>query len=203
MIGSWALSTSAQNYGDSNRIGVAGGINQTSLITSDFQTKPGLGWNFGMSVRGNFYNNFDMVYAIQFNESNFSMTTTDPLNGNEEVDYKLSGAQISLMLSYKIIPDHLSLEAGPVLQVNGKMKIDDSHRDNSIDGTELQASDITDINTFNVNGAVGITAGFTHFRVNAQYQYGLNNILNRVNSDLGTNFTGKLGILSGSIIAYL
>src|SRR5690606_26014873 len=101
MIGSWALSISAQNYGDSNRIGVAGGINQTSLITGDFQTKPGLGWNFGMSVRGNFYNNFDMVYAIQFNESNFSMTTTDPLNGNEEVDYKLSGAQISLMLSYK------------------------------------------------------------------------------------------------------
>ena len=60
------------DYRDSNRIGISFGINQFDLNTNDFQTKPGTGWNGGLSMRGNYYNNWDMVYVIQFSENNFS-----------------------------------------------------------------------------------------------------------------------------------
>jgi hypothetical protein len=64
---------SQYKYRDSNRIGISFGVNQFSLNTNNFQTKPELGWNAGLSMRGNFYNNWYMVYAIQFSENNFSV----------------------------------------------------------------------------------------------------------------------------------
>jgi len=66
-----SLGFAQYNYRDSNRIGLSFGINQFSLNTKNFQTKPGSGWNGGLSVRGNFYNNWDMVYSMQFSENNF------------------------------------------------------------------------------------------------------------------------------------
>ena len=38
-------------YRDSNRIGISIGVNQFTLNTNDFQTKPGTGWNGGLSMR--------------------------------------------------------------------------------------------------------------------------------------------------------
>lgn len=199
-----AATTSAQyNYRDSNRIGITVGMNQTTLSTNNFDTTPEMGWNAGLSVRGNFYNDFDMVYAMQFSENNFSVATMNEVLAEEDVKYKIASAQISLMLSYKIIENHLSIEAGPLLQVNGKMKIKENQESNIISGTTLLASDIVDVNKFNFHGVVGITAGVKHLRANIQYQYGFSNFLNNLNdNEFGTNFKGKLGILSGNIIVY-
>ena len=69
-------------YRDSNRIGIFFGVNQFTLNTNNFQTKPGTGWNGGLSMRGNFYNDWDMVYAMQFSENNFSVAT------NREFSYQ-------------------------------------------------------------------------------------------------------------------
>ena len=51
------------------------GMNRFSLDTSNFDVKPGSGWNVGLYVRGNFYNDWDMVYTMQFSENNFMVTT--------------------------------------------------------------------------------------------------------------------------------
>ena len=200
-----AFTASAQHdLHDSNRIGITVGLNQTALATSNFVTKPAMGWNGGLSVRGNFYNDFDMVYAMQFSENNFTVRTLNQLAAREEVEYKMSSAQISLMLSYKIAGNNLSIEAGPVLQVNGKLKVEKENEENIIEGTLLQAKDIAEVNTFNFNFAVGITGGITKLRASIQYQYGVSNILNNLNDKHpGNNFMGHLGILSGNIIVYL
>src|SRR6476660_10528475 len=100
---------SQYGYRDSNRIGIFVGMNQFTLNTNNFQTKPDTGWNGGLSVRGNFYDNWDMVYAIQFSENNFSVATKSGFI-TEDTDYKLASAQISLMLSYVIVENHLSVE---------------------------------------------------------------------------------------------
>jgi len=56
----------------------------------------------------------------------------------------------------------------------------------------LKALDLRDISKFNINGAIGATAGFKHFRVRAQYQYGLTNIFRKLNDlDVDTNFKGN------------
>lgn len=202
------LAVAQWEYRDSNRIGIIGGINHFSLNTDNFDAKPEVGWNAGLSMRGNFYNNFDMVYAMQFSENKFSVETTNPLTAQKkDVGFKLPSAQISLMLSYKIVEHHLSIEFGPMLQVNDKFKIDDdANVNNIIDGTTFKAGDIRKISKFNFYPVAGVTFGIKHLRGNIQYAYGLNNILGNLNDTglyPGTKFKGNAGILSGNLIIYL
>jgi hypothetical protein len=190
-------------YRDSNRIGISIGINQFTLNTNNFQTKPETGWNAGLSMRGNFYNKWDMVYAMQFSENNFTVATNSGFI-KEDTNYKLASAQISLLLSYKIVENHLSLEFGPMVQINGKLDIDKDKANNVISGTTLLAKDIVDISRFNFYPVIGITSGFRHFRLNFSYQYGVNNMLGNLNNkNLGVDFKGNPGILNGNLILYL
>ena len=71
------------HYRNSNRIGIIAGINQFTLNTNNFDTKLETGWNAGLSLRGNFYNNWDMVYGIQFSENNFSVATDQLVFGKK------------------------------------------------------------------------------------------------------------------------
>lgn len=194
---------SQYDYRDSNRIGISFGVNQFTLNTNDFQTKAGTGWNGGLSMRGNYYNNWDMVYAIQFSENNFSVATNSGFI-TEETNYKLASAQISLMWSYKIIESHLSIEMGPLVQINGKLNVEKGKENNIISGTTLLAKEIVDISQFNFYPVIGITAGVRHVRLNVSYQYGVNNMLGNLNNkNLGYNFKGNPGILNGNLIIYL
>jgi len=195
---------SQYKYRDSNRIGISFGVNQFTLNTDNFQTKPDLGWNAGLSMRGNFYNNWDMLYTIQFSENNFSVATNTLTLAQEDVNYKLASAQVSLQLSYRLIENHLSIEFGPIVQVNGKLNMDNTEENNVIAGTTLLAKDIREISNFNFYPTVGITFGIRHFRANISYQYGVNNMLENLNNkNLGVNFKGNPGILNGNLILYL
>ncbi|MNF37615.1 hypothetical protein D3C84_185400 [compost metagenome] len=191
------------NYRDSNRIGVFVGMNQFTLITDSFDAKPDTGWNAGLSVRGNFYENWDIVYAIQFSENNFLVATKNLVLLDEDVKYTLPSAQVSLQFSYKIIPDHLSLEFGPIFQLNGKLNIDNEDENNIISGTPLFAKDIVEISKFNFYPVAGITFGVKHVRLNFSYQYGLFNTLGNLSyENLGVNLKGNPGIANGNLIIY-
>jgi hypothetical protein len=194
-------------YRDGNRIGITLGITQTSLTTNNFDTKPESGWVGGLSVRGNYYNDFSMIFGMQFSENNFSVATlSNPFLKKQDVKYTLASAQIRLLLSYNLVKDHVSLDFGPVLQVNGKLKIDSRFENNIISGTTLTAKDIIDINTFNGNLYAGISAGNRRIRAIICYQYGVNNILNNLNQkpelqqNNSSKFNGHLGILSGQVL---
>ena len=199
-----AMASAQYGYRDSNMIGIYGGINQTNLQTDNFDVKAGTGWNFGFSIRGNFYNDFDMVYGIQFSENKFSVPTSNGITLlPQDVDYKIQGVKISLMPSYNIVYNHLSIEAGPVLQVNGKLKYDEELETNVIDGTLATVKDLEEVSTFNILGAVGLTAGVRHVRLNVQYQYGFNNFLSSVDEEpFGKKPKGNLGIITGNLIFY-
>lgn len=191
-------------YRDSNRIGIFFGANQSTLNTNNFETKPGMGWNAGLSMRGNFYNNWDMVYAIEFSENNFMVATKDLVSLNEDVNYKMPSAQISLQLSYVCIENHLSIEFGPIVQLNGKLKTESENENNSITGTTVLAKDIEDISKFNCYPAAGITFGVKHVRLNISYQYGLMNSLGNLNNKYpNANFKGNTSMLNGNLIIYL
>ncbi len=191
------------DYRDSNRIGISFGVNQFSLNTSDFQTKPGTGWNGGLSMRGNYYDNWDAIYVMQFSENNFSVPTNSGFI-KQDTNYKLSSAQITFQFSYKIVENHLSVEFGPLVQINGKLKINKAEENSIISGTTLLAKDIVDISKFNFYPIVGITAGVRHVRLNVSYQYGVNNMLgNLKNQNPSVSLKGHPGILSGNLIVYL
>lgn len=196
------LASAQMRYRDSNRIGISLGINQFTLNTDNFDTSAGTGWSGGLSVRGNFYNDFSMIYSIQFSENNFTVKTTNGLI-EEDVKFKLPSAQISLLLSYNIIEHHLSVEVGPMFQVNGKMKIDEQDEENQVTQT-MTAKDLTDVSKFSFYPTIGLTGGLKHVRLNVTYQYGVTNLLGNLNGkDFGDNFKGHAGILTGSILVYL
>ncbi|HEY0090949.1 MAG TPA: outer membrane beta-barrel protein [Flavobacterium sp.] len=199
----FSLTASAQyGYRDANYIGIHGGINQFTLATNNFAATPGMGWNAGLSNRGNYYNNFDMVFALQFSENNFTVETTRGLVA-KEVEYTIASAQLSLLLSYKIVPDHLSIELGPMVQVNGKATFDEEEEDNIVTGGIATVKEIADISNFSFYPTVGLTAGIRHVRLNVTYQYGVTNLLNKLNDQgFGDDFKGHASIIIGNLIVY-
>lgn len=190
-----------------NRIGLQGIYAQSNLQTNSFTTLKSDGFLAGLSTRGAFYNNFDLIYGVDF------IQTGIEIQGREEtLAYTLSGAQVKLLASYLIAGEHLSIEFGPILQVNGALKLDDQNQENQfVEGyTLLQAGDLEEITRVNGVVTAGITGGLEWVRLTAAYQYGFTNILNRLNAEdlqlkdpAATNFKGNLGLITAGIIIYL
>jgi len=201
------ISFAQHGYRDSNRIGVSGGITSLDLLSDQFNAKPGQGWIAGLSLRGNYYNNWQMVYGMNFTDSNFSLESVS----GKEIDYKLSAVQVYLVGSYMLIENHLTLEIGPVLQINGKLKIDEENELLLLkDSPGLTAKDITKINQISGNAMAGITAGVKNFRINVNYQYGFINMMNNLNkkdeltlANGNKRFRGNVGMLSAMLTIYL
>ncbi|MCF6129813.1 PorT family protein [Flavobacterium sp. AS60] len=190
-------------YRSGNRIGLSAGISQTTLFTNNFDTKPELGFSGGLSVRGNYYNNWSMIYGMQFFSNNFSLESTL----NQKIKYNIQGVQVRLLMSYNVVEDHVSLDFGPVLQINGKLGIAASDENKIIKGTLLKANQIEDISTFSGNFYLGCSAGNKIIRAVIFYEYGFTNILNKLNKneDLqeynnGDSFKGNLGTINGQVI---
>ena len=174
--------TAQRNFNEYNRLGITGGLTLFDINTSDLTTKQGQGFTAGFTTRGSFRNNFDLVYGINFIQSNIEIGASNLIE-SRNLEYSILAAQINLLASYNIIEHHLSLEFGPILNVNGKMKLDDkAYEDYIVDGyTTVRAQDIEDISSFNFRLMGGLTAGLKSFRLGAHYQYGVTNMLNNLN----------------------
>jgi len=203
-LGFTSIVSAQYGKGDYNHIGISLGLNQTNLYTDNFSVKPAMNWTAGLSMRGNYYNNFSMIYGMNFTENKFSIETSQ-----KEVDLKMMAVQIHLLLCYKIGGGPVSLDFGPVLQVNSKLKFNDSDENNFIVGNELlRVQDIEDINPINFNVYGGISGGFENIRLSLSYQYGVTNILNNLNKQeevallADGKLKGNLGVIAGNIIFY-
>jgi hypothetical protein len=191
---------------DGNRIGISVGVSQTNLFTDNFSAKPETGFAGGLSVRGNYYNNWSMIYGMQFFSNNFSLETAL----NQDVKFNMQGVKVKLLFSYNLVEDHVSLDFGPVLQINGKMKVASSDENRILKGTLLQADQILDISPVSGNAYLGISAGSRTIRAVVFYEYGFTNILNKLNKDdalkllnNGDEFKGNLGCINGQVIINL
>jgi hypothetical protein len=196
---------------DGNRIGISAGISQMSLLSSNFKVKPEMGFMGGLSVRGNYYNDFSMTFGMQFFSNNFSLETTNATSfKKEDVKYTVEGVQVRLLLSYNIVEDYVAVDFGPVLQVNGKLKVESDKENNVLTGTLLKAEDIVDVTTINGNLYFGVTAGSKVVKAVIFYQYGVNNFMNKLNKDDdlkalngGDKFKGNIGLLGAQILISL
>ena len=196
----------------SNRIGIQGQYALLDLNTSNFHTNQEAGFLAGLSKRSAFYNNFDLIFGVDFMQTSLSINANGAAAEVEKVKYTWSGAQVKMLLSYLIAGDHFSVEFGPIFQVNGKMELDnENQRALILDGyTSLQAEDIQEWSRVNGLVTLGLSAGFTHVRFTANYQYGFTNALKRLNDErlelkdpAATNFKGNLGLITAGIVLYL
>ncbi|MCR9183612.1 MAG: hypothetical protein NXH73_11860 [Flavobacteriaceae bacterium] len=197
-----------KNFKEFNVIGVSGGLTLYDINTDDFTTTSRESYMLGFQMRGNVYNNFDMIYGISFYDTKIGISASStPVGGNKEVlDYNMQSAQVSVLWGYKVIREHLSVEAGPILNVNGKLTLKDTPFENYIvDGyTTVRAIDLEDVSKVNFHLAAGLTAGFRNFRIFGQYQYGVTNVLNKLNSQNleNSNFKGNSSLLTVGVTAY-
>jgi hypothetical protein len=106
---------------------------------------------------------------------------------------------VTFQLSYKFIENHLSVEFGPMVQVNGKLAIQETDEDYIVKGNPtVSAKDLTDISNVTIYPVVGLTAGVRNVRLNVTYQYGINNMLGKIDGD----FKGNASVVNGNIIFY-
>lgn len=175
-----------RNYDGYNFLGIYGGTTLFDINTDDLVTNSKMAFMAGFTTRGAFRNNFDLIYGISFHSAAIEIESgTFSDEDFQNIGYTMQGVQINFLGSYNIVPKHLSVEFGPVININGKLKLDeDKYKDYILSGYEaLTANDIQDISKFNIHLAGGLTAGLKHFRVYGQYQYGLTNMLGNLNKN--------------------
>tara|TARA_R110000787_G_scaffold284614_1_gene398551 strand:+ start:8304 stop:8975 length:672 start_codon:yes stop_codon:yes gene_type:complete len=197
-------SISQRNFDESNFLGITGGYTMFDIMTSDFNTKQAGGFIGGFSTRGAFRNDFDLIFGLNYFSNNVEIFGTAPVplpttSDTQYIDYNLQGVQLYFLGSYNIIKNHLSLEFGPVLNISGKLKLkSETFEDYILDGyNSLKAKDIQDVSPVNFHLHGGITGGAKNFRLSVQYQYGVTNMLGKLNkNDLEyDNFKGNSSLI--------
>ncbi|XMO87921.1 hypothetical protein AAFN75_06425 [Algibacter sp. AS12] len=202
------------SYDIVNGIGIFGGVTKVNFNTDNFTTKEGDGFIGGLSatvdIPVKWYN---MSYGLHFSESTISIMgrPTASSTTNEFIDYKLFAAQLALMMHVKLAGSYVTLDVGPMLQYNSRLEFEDKAQEgyfiNNYDN--LLAEDISNISQFNLNGAVGVTAGFKFVKLRAHYIYGATNILKKLEGEnLDTTggdsrFKGNMSMLVfGAMISF-
>lgn len=208
--------TLGQSYlknGKYNRLGLQGKYALLDVKTSNIDINGGEGFLGGLTTRGRFYNNWSMVYGIDFLSVNAEVNTSGTTGlQNEKTSYTVRGAQLNLLLSYGIVGQNLSIEVGPALLVNGKMSLQDrSQESNIVNGyTTLTAGELQEVSRINPFAVVGLTGGWENVRFSVQYQYGLTNFFGNLNDQdftdptaSTTEFKATTSVISGGVVFYL
>ena len=212
----FSFSTQAQRRiwdGEYNRLGLQGGVNHFNIMTDDLQVTPKLSWTAGFTTRASFYQDFQFVYGINFYDFNIDIQGRQKIettSADTPIEYNMIGVQGNFFGSYKLLDHYLSIEAGPVVQVNGKLEARQDKELYYVGNYNLNAIDIENVSTFNFNLAVGLSGGWETVKFWAQYQYGLNNFLKGLEDeglqeiDPSTpSFKGNMSIIAGGITFYL
>jgi len=173
------------NFRISNGIGITGGITQFDIDTDNFNTKSSNGFIGGLmatvDIPLRWYN---VSFGMQLSENAIEISGRPDLISTQEafVEYKMFAAQVAMLLHVKVIPNHFTIDFGPMLQYNGRLEFKDKNQEGYYinNYTNLSAQDITNISQFNFNGALGVSLGIKNFKLKAQYVYGLTNILKKL-----------------------
>ncbi|NMH89658.1 hypothetical protein [Flavivirga algicola] len=175
------------NYRISNGIGINGAITKFNISTNNFTTEQGDGFLGGLSATVDIPHRwYHVSYGMQLSESNikvFGRPTNTILNNADIeasiIEYKMLAAQLAFLGHIKIIPNHVTIDLGPMLQYNSKLELKDKAQEGYFinNYANLTADAITDISQFNVNGAIGASVGIRNVKLKAQYIYGFTNIL--------------------------
>lgn len=176
-----------KGYDITNGVGVTAAISKFNITTDNFTTEQGDGFLGGLTATVDIPHRwYNMSFGMQLSENNINISGRPLILSSEEefIKYKIFAAQIALLGHIKLIQNYVTIDVGPMLQYNGKLELKDKSKEgyyiNNYDN--LSAKDITNISQFNLNGAIGASAGVKYFRIKAQYIYGFTNILKKLES---------------------
>ncbi|UJH90208.1 hypothetical protein LZ575_15070 [Antarcticibacterium sp. 1MA-6-2] len=142
-----------------NSLGIQAGVNYGGLTSDDLSFTRQIGFSAGLSTRANIYNKFIFLYGLNYFQYNSGMEVMEQGSGRlTETFFETNGVQINFFVGHKIIGDYLSIEAGPVLQINSKFTPEEGLENAKIPGYNLVAGDLEDISKLNFAVAGEISA---------------------------------------------
>lgn len=203
----------AQRYGgrDSyNKLGIQAGITYGGIETDNFTTTKTTGFMGGLTTRANVYNNFIVVYGVNFYSINTGILAhTVTSNVLKNIDFKTTGVQLNLFAGHKLIKENLSIEVGPILQINSKWEVDNQFKNYLVEDYNITAEDLEEVNRINLNVAANVSMGVRNVKLWLQYQYGVTNFLNALNDSglenkdsRAANLEGHLGMATAGVVYY-
>lgn len=194
-------------------MGFKGGLNVLSIQNETLPFSEEISWTAGLTTRSSYFDDFQFIYGINFYDFKTTLpgrTRPEYTEATEEIKFNMIAVQVNFFASYKILGHHLSVEAGPVVQVNGELEPQLNQEYFYVTDYDLQAKDLQKVSAFNFNLAVGLSGGFERVKFWGQYQYGLNNFLNRLNDEnldaldpRAKNFQGNINMISGGVVVFL
>lgn len=202
------------NYQIANGIGITGAITKFDITTSNFVTKQGDGFLGGLSATVDIpHRPYNISFGMQLSENNIEILGRPTIASTEEafIEYKMFTAQLAFLGHIKIVPNHFTIDIGPVLQYNSRLEFKNKEQKSYYinNYTNVSAEDISNISQFNFNGAIGVSAGIKNLKLKAQYLYGFTNILKKLeNQNLDTagghaRFKGNQTMLVlGAIVSF-
>lgn len=175
------------NYRITNGISITGAVTKYNIVTDNFITEQTNGFLGGFSATVDIpLRWYNISFGMQLSENHINISGRPAIISSEYdfVEYKLFTAQVALLGHIKVIKNNLTIDVGPMLQYNGKLELNDVSQEGFYinNYNNLTASDLTNISQFNINGAIGASAGLDFIKLKVQYIYGFTNILKKLNT---------------------
>jgi hypothetical protein len=168
-----------------NRVGLGGDVTFFNIVSDDVNASQGAGWSANFETRGDFRDDFDLIYSLGIFNHKFSVNENLT---NDQIDMSMVGAEIKFLLAWKIAQrDYISMEIGPALQLNGELKIgnEEQYQDSfTSDLNPVALKEFQNTMPLNLNGIIGLSGGVRNFRVTVHYHYSF------MDSLTGTNLAG-------------
>lgn len=180
--------------------GVQGGFSLNNLYYNTFgneKKKEAVGNLIGVNVRKNIVGNFDIISSLSFMYYQVDFNTTATTCCSQDNSVFLSGGelttesrnfQLSILGSYRIIKDNVSIQAGPTINYSSgfdfpRSSIGPSFLDgtfNSSGSNDFIQLDLENLSPLNLLFQVGATVGFDKLKITVQYQNGLTDVFRNV-----------------------
>lgn len=184
-----------------NRIGLGADLTYVQLQNDHVQINSGTGFMVTAGTRGEFRDDFDLVYGVSIFSNNFSVQENGTL---EAIDLNMIGVEFRLLLAWKVAQsDYFSIEAGPAVMLHSEFRNDDNRFENAVIGgaNAISLNSFKEVSPFNVNGVVGFSGGSRDLRLTVHYHYGFIDTL--AGKDLaGTNLKGNVGFATAGLRFY-
>lgn len=207
-----SINAQNRNYGgDSyNRLGIQAGVTHGGIDSDNFTTTKNTGIMAGLTTRSNVWNNFLVVYGVNFYSMKTGIMGHELTSSKmENMDFKTTGVQLNLFAGHKLIDEHLSVEIGPILQINSKWEVEEKFENYLVEDYIITAKDLEEVSRVNLNVAANISAGFPDIKLWVQYQYGVSNFMKNLNEKglqikdpRATNLEGHLGLATAGVVYY-
>ncbi len=195
------VNAQSRNRSYNNRIGLGGDVTYFQLHNQHVNINSGTGFMGTAGTRGNFRDDFDLIYGVSIFSNNFTVQENLTL---EDIDMNMIGVEFRLMLAWKVAQsDYFSVEVGPAFMLNSEFKIKDDRFENAIIGgaNPIAIQSFKEVSPINLNGVVGFSAGARSFRLTAHYHYGFLDAL--ASKDLaGNDLNGNVGFATAGLRIY-